>query len=60
MNVSEMVPGTIASGTMTQFGVVDRSTDTGYIMRDGSFVAFRRIHGTPAFVEPLVVFGGSF
>lgn len=53
---SSVQAGLLPAGTVTALGTVVRSTLTAYEMVDGSFVAFRRVHGVPAPVEPLVVF----
>lgn len=54
---TEVQPGLLPAGTVTEHGTIVRSTLTAYEMIDGSFVAFQRVHGKPAMIEPLVVFG---
>jgi hypothetical protein len=46
--------GCLPTGTVTEFGVITRTSYTAYEMDNGEWVAFRRIHGTPAPVMPLV------
>lgn len=53
---STVQPGLLPAGTVTPLGVIVRSSLTAYEMEDGSWVAFRRVHGTPKAAEPLVVF----
>lgn len=55
MDFSTVQAGLLPAGTLTAFGVIVRSTLTAYEMENGEFVAFRRVHGTPAPVMPLVV-----
>lgn len=54
---AEVQPGLLPTGTVTEHGTVVRSTLTAYEMADGSFVAFRRIHGEPQPATPLLVLG---
>jgi hypothetical protein len=56
MEFSNITAGTLPAGTVTDHGVIARSTLTAYEMTDGRFVPFATIHGRPAFVLPLVVF----
>lgn len=49
-------PGLLPAGTVTPLGMIVRTSLTAYEMADGSWVAFRRIHGVPAPVLPLVQF----
>jgi hypothetical protein len=56
-DLAEVTPGTLPAGTVTELGTIVRSTLTAYEMADGSFVAFKKEHGTPKPATPLVVFG---
>lgn len=51
---SDIQPGLLPAGTVTDFGMIVTSTLTAYQMADGSFVPFRAVHGQPAPVMPLV------
>ena len=44
----------LARGTQTQYGVIANMTFTGYLMEDGSFAAFQKLHGKCAPEAPLV------
>lgn len=57
---AKITPGTLPAGTVTKFGTVRRSGLTAYYIGregQGTWVPFAHIHGTPAPVESLVVFG---
>ena len=51
-----VIPGCLPVGTETAEGVIAQVSMTAYRMTSGEWVAFRRVHGTPAPVAPLVVF----
>jgi hypothetical protein len=51
---SHVQAGCLHTGTVTEFGVIVSTSYTAYEMDNGEWVAFRRIHGMPAPVMPLV------
>jgi hypothetical protein len=51
------IPGTLPVGTITPQGTIEAASLTAYRMTSGEWVAFRRVHGTPAFARPLVTLG---
>jgi hypothetical protein len=51
--------GTLPIGTVTDFGVIARTSYTAYEMTDGEWVPFHKIHGRPAPVMPLVTLTGA-
>lgn len=57
---SASVPGTLPTGTVTEFGPIRETSLTAYLV-DGpkgpEWVAFRRIHGRPTPITPLITFG---
>jgi hypothetical protein len=57
MNFSNIQAGLLPTGTVTDFGVIVSTSYTAYEMDNGEWIAFHRIHGRPAPVMPLVVFG---
>lgn len=49
--------GLLPVGTVTPLGMVEQASLTAYRMDSGEWVAFGRLHGRPAPVEPLVRLG---
>lgn len=56
MKFRNVQPGLLPAGTETPFGTVVRSSLTAYLMDDGAWVSFDRVHGAPKPASPLVVF----
>jgi hypothetical protein len=56
MAFSEITPGTLPAGTVTEFGVIETSSLTAYLI-DGTWVPFFKVHGRPTAATPLVVLG---
>jgi hypothetical protein len=52
---STVQAGLLPAGTVTEFGVIVRSSYTAYEVEGGEWIAFHRVHGHPAPVMPLVV-----
>lgn len=52
---STVQAGLLPAGTVTEFGVIVRSSYTAYEVEGGEWVPFHRIHGRPQPVMPLVV-----
>ena len=52
MDFTATTPGTLAAGTVTAFGTIERTSFTAYLI-DGAWVPFHRVHGAPKAAEPI-------